>query len=607
MPRRTTILISLLLGQAGGVAAGILLAFLFSRDVPSTYAVSSLAYGLIGAVVAAGSATLLATFLRPARVILIAGGGVVAASAFLVLAYWGNKWLLSGIPFHRPVSLAFDGGALIVSLLLGAALSWPLSRRSGEGVGAMAAASLALLLLPLALLVVTVPSRRDSVSEDGDERLSVVLVSFDAQRADHLGCYGYSRETSPTVDRLASEGVLFETAFCPVPSTSPSHASMLSGTMPQSHGVRQNAYVLSPSVETLAEIFARAGYATGGFTTNVLLGSRFGFSQGFDTYVESGHVERVGSWNTGLLLQSLVLKEVIDKLMYRFREGPDPTVLAAEYWLGGVENRPFFLFFHLLDPHTPYDPPGRFRSLFPLEAGREENSLWFDSGKDAGHLARAISLYDGEVRAADAKLEELLRYVAKIGREKRLLVVFTADHGENLGDHRPFFGHQDLYDSVLHVPLVFWLPGVLPAGARVEGLADNRDIVPTILALAGLAVSDRVEGVDLGPRMRGSGGPGLGGFLAYHGRRYAYRTADRKLILDFRTGERRLYDLSSDPRETTNRAEELAEDADLLEERLRREAERVEKDDYLAGEETSRMDALDRETKERLRGLGYLD
>lgn len=603
--RRRAILWALAVGLGVGVGAGLLLTALYSRGLPAAYAFSALVYG----VGAGGGAALVAALLSavvPARAAArIAGGGAAALASFLVIGYWGNKWLLAGVPFDRPVSLLFDAGALIVSAALGFVAGLPVGSEGGRR--RLVASCVVMIALPLAALPLTLPRSAPPAKATDDRRLSVLLVSFDAQRADHLGCYGYDRATSPVVDRLAAEGVSFDRAFCPVPSTSPSHASMLTGVRPQTHGVRANAYVLDPRAETIAETFSKAGYATGGFTTNVLLGSRFGFSQGFDSYVESGHVEKIGSWNLGLLVQSLTVKEMIDKFLYRYRGGGDPTVRAAKAWLAKIGDRPFFVFFHLLDPHTPYDPREPFRSRFPEEARRSENQLWFDTGNDPARLARALSLYDGEVASADAKLGELLRFLAAAGRDRNLLVVFTADHGENLGDHRPFFGHRDVYDSVLHVPLVFHLPGELPEGERVEALVDNRDIVPTILALAGIPAPPEVEGRDLGPALRGTDGPGEPYFLAYHGKRYALRTRDRKLMLDFKSGERRLYHLDSDPRETRSLAGDEAEEADTLEQILRSEVKRVERGDYLREEEGARMETLDRETKERLRALGYLD
>ncbi len=613
MSRRPAILVSSVLGLAAGVGVGLVLALLYSRDLLVAYTFSALIYGLIGAVACGLAAALFSLVLSPRWTVRIAGGGGIAAALFLLLGYWGNKWLLAGLPFHAVKSILFDAGAFLFSAAVGIGIAWIFSKGSGGGgetasrqeTKRIAAVMTALLAVPLLLTFLVIPGGKREGGAGG-ERLSVLLISIDALRADHLGCYGYDRDTSPFIDRLAAEGVRIEHAFCPVPSTSPSHASMLTGLPPQSHRVRENAYPLDEDLVTLAEVFSREGYATAGFTTNVLLGSRFGFGQGFDTYVESGHVEKIGSWNTGLLFQSLILKEMIDKFRYRFRGGEDQTLLSARLWLEKIGDRPFFLFFHLLDPHTPYTPREPFRSRFPADERRTDGSLWNESGKNPAELARAESLYDGEIASVDAKLEDLFRALEEAGRDRNLLVVFTADHGENLGDHRPWFAHQDVYDSVLRVPLFFHLPGELPAGCAVDDLVDNRDLVPTILSIAGLSALDGVEGRDLLPLLRGGGGEGRW-FLAYHGKRYALRTSENKLMIDFRTGERRFFDLVDDPGERVNILAGREEEAAGLEERMIAEIERIEKDDYFRLEETSRMEGLDRETKERLRLLGYLD
>jgi arylsulfatase A-like enzyme len=611
--RREGILVGAALGLASGVVGGTALAALFSRPLLIAYPFSALVHGVVGALGAGSLVAILSLLLSPSWSVAIGGGAWVAGTLLLILGYWLNKVLLSGIPYSSPTSLAVDGAALVVTLVVGLGIGVALRRRVETGfrhrrgwTSRLLIGALVVLSGVPAVLVVGLAATGSGSGKADAGAPSVLLVSFDTCRADRLGCYGDVRAKTPVIDRLAAEGVRFRSAYCPIPSTSPSHASMLTGLLPQSHEVRANTDVLKGSVETLAEVFSEAGYVTGGFTTNVLLGSQFGFDQGFQTYVESGHVERLGSWNLGLLFQALISKEVIDAFLAD-RGGEAPTVLSAKKWLSKVGDRPFFLFFHLLDPHTPYTPPEPYRSMIAPEQEVSPNSFYVQNGGDPKTLARTESLYEGEVATADAKLGRLMAHLHSIGRDRNLLVVFTADHGENLGDHPPHFAHQDLFDSVLRVPLVFAYPGRLPAGAAVGGMVDNKDIVPTVLAIVGLAAPHGTQGRDLLPAIRGQALPPDAPFLAYFGKRYALLAGDRKFVMNLKTGETRLFDLAEDPGERDNLVQSGREAVSTIEQELMEEIGRVETEDYLEADETSRLEALDRQTKERLRALGYID
>lgn len=595
-------------GLLAGIICGLVAAWLFSRNLPVAYSYSALFCGLAGGLSAAAAVWIAGRLVGWRRAAVFVPAAWLGLATLTVLLYWGNKWLLAGIPFNARKSLLFDAGAVILSALCGAILRRFFAPILASGRGRLGITIVALVLPAAGLAAAILSSRGAGRPRAAGGRPSVILVSIDTMRADRAGCYGYDRPTTPGLDSLAATGVRFGSAYCPVPQSSPSHASMLTGLDVQSHGVRQNGFELVESIHTIAEAFAGAGYATGGFLANALLGRRFGFHQGFDVYVESGHVEVLESITAGLLERTLAFREGLDLIRYRFFGGEDQTLSAAKAWLGSLGDRPFFLFFHLIDPHTPYEPLGRFRTMFPPDEDRVADGEWIDEGLSRRTVAVRESRYDGEVAQADWKVRELLGYVRKIGRDRNLLVVITSDHGENLGDHAPFFRHARVYESVLHVPLVFSFPQELPAGRVVRSPVENFDIVPTVLALAGISPPAEMTGRDLTPLMTGEEkGNGERIIVGNHGRMFSLREGRYKIIFDSVGGTCRLFDLSVDEGERSDLAAEEPEVMEAMRGKLAGYiAERGAVD--LDGDEgVKKMQQTGRETRQRLRALGYLD
>jgi|GEM_PF-1279014 len=615
MRRRTVLLGSFWVGLVSGALCGAVLSVLFSPHLLVGYLFSILVYSAAGGLAALLFSTVFVRLIDAAWLLRISAGLVSAFFAFFVLVYWGNRWLLAGIPFSSAKSLVFDAGALAVSLFLGACVGGGIGRWLDVRLGHerrhridvwVVVAVLLFLAVPGIWLIWMAGSDRPESGRAAGGRRSVLLISIDALRADHLGCYGYERETSPAIDRLAHEGVRFETAFCPVPATGPSHATMLTGLTPQAHGARHNGSSLAESVTSLAEILSGAGYATGGFTTNVLLGKRFGFDQGFETYVESGHVERLRPVTLGLLVQTLVAKEIVDKLRYRYGSGRDQTILSAAKWASGNAERPFFLFLHLLDPHEPFEPLEPYRSRFPPDTRALTNSLWARMGRDVETAARLISLYDGEIAGADDKVAELLGLLDRLGTAHRTLVVLTADHGENMADHEPFFRHVGVYDSSLRIPLILRYPGVLGAGVTVPGVVENSSILPTVLSLIGESAPADVEGESLVPLIEGTCAAWDRAALAYSGKEYGLRADAWKVVIDFSDGSRSLYDLANDPGEEVNVFSDHETRGARMADSLLARIQRLEGELPKAQEDASPFEGLDRQTRERLRALGYI-
>lgn len=271
----------------------------------------------------------------------------------------------------------------------------------------------------------------------------IILVSIDTLRADRLPAYGYSAVETPAIDALRRDSLLFERAYTHVPLTLPAHASLFTGRLPSQHGVRDNAgYRLdAQSPPLLAQLLRQRGYATAGAVSSFVLRSATGLGAGFDLYEEG--------LDTGL--------GGLDDLQ---RPGL-ATLDAVRPWLRQVATRPFFLFLHLYEPHTPYTPPEPFASRYD-------------------------SPYDAEVATVDRVVGELVAELKRLRVYNEALVVLLSDHGEGLGDHGEVEHGVLLYREVLHVPLLVKLPHGERAGATVETPVQLVDVLPTIVALVGM-------------------------------------------------------------------------------------------------------------------------
>lgn len=295
-------------------------------------------------------------------------------------------------------------------------------------------------------------------------RPSVVLVSLDTLRARSMSLYGNPRDTTPLMTALAARGATFDNVSTTFSNTLGAHMSMLTGLYPVHHrmiGRIDGPHELADDHTLLAQVFRKAGYATAGFTEDALLDSRFGFRRGFSTYYEKTAIER------------------------QYGDAAETFDRALE-WASRRADEPFFLFVHTYQVHDPYDPPPEYRDLFP----------------DIGGDQRA---YEQEVRYVDDLLAGLVRRLYELVPEQRLMIVVTADHGEEFFEHRGF-RHAQLFDEVMHVPLLMVWPGTIPGGVRVPVAASLVDLVPTILGLVGLTAPSGIDGVDLGEFAMGRGG-----------------------------------------------------------------------------------------------------
>jgi choline-sulfatase len=288
----------------------------------------------------------------------------------------------------------------------------------------------------------------------------IVLITIDTLRADHVHCYGYDSVQTPALDALAKDGIRFAQAFTPSPITNTSHASILTGLLPSSHGVTDFGVPLAPSHATIAELLRKQGYHSAAFIGAVILDSKTlapGFDRGFDFYDNfAEHSTTKSRWG-------------------RVERRGGEVVQHAETWLGQHPAGRHFMWIHLYDPHDPYEPPPPYSQTY----------------KD--------HLYDGEIAYADSALANFIAYLKKTGRYKTAIIVIVGDHGEGLGEH-----HEDthgifLYDSTTHVPLIVKLPASANEGTVVDAQVRTIDIAPTLVELAGVTAPGQSDGESLRP------------------------------------------------------------------------------------------------------------
>ncbi len=360
----------------------------------------------------------------------------------------------------------------------------------------------------------------------GNPSPNVFLVTIDTLRADHVGCYGYSGVKTPAIDGLAKDGLRFTSAFTPVPVTNSSHASILTGLYPSSHGVTDFGVALSGNHLTWASLLQKQGYGTAAFIGAVVLDSKTlapGFDQGFDYYDNFPPHAGKGHWDV------------------EERRGME-VVQHAEKWLDRPHSQqsltplpagPKFLWVHLYDPHDPYEPPPPYSHVY------------------RDHL------YDGEIAYADHALADFLAYLRRRGWYDNSLIVVVGDHGEGLGEHQEQTHGIFLYDATLHVPLIIKLPQEREAGKVISAQVRTIDILPTVLGLLGINGGEHMDGASLQPLLAGAGQPSGRPLFGETDYPLHFGWAALRCVRD---GQGKLiqaprpeyYDLGSDPRELHN-------------------------------------------------------
>jgi arylsulfatase A-like enzyme len=314
--------------------------------------------------------------------------------------------------------------------------------------------------------------------DSGCLRPNVLLISIDTLRPDHLGCYGYDRETAPNLESLAARSVRFANAFSTSSWTLPAHASMLTGLYPAEHGVQTDISALPPSAPTLQEALGEHGYETFAATSHVYLGARWGFDRGWD------HFDGSAGQNSA---HRPVAEAIINSGLRWLDERTDP-------------ERPFFIWLHIFDPHWDYSPPAPFDTSFDPEYDGEMTGDYESlrpfikalatapqpelSRRDLEHL---LALYDGEIHYADRELERFLEALRERGIFDSTLIAVTSDHGEEFMEHGSLEGHQwTLHDEVVRVPLLLKYPCDRDAGLVIDDPVSIVGLPGAILKALGL-------------------------------------------------------------------------------------------------------------------------
>jgi arylsulfatase len=416
---------------------------------------------------------------------------------------------------------------------------------------------------------------------------NVILISVDTLRADHLGAYGYSRPTSPTLDGIATESVVFDRAYAPAAATWPSLVSMLTALSPHASNVRVNGELLADDIPTLATLLHQRGYTTAAFLANACEA----FTRDFDT------------------------RECL----------PDAKITAqALAWLEAAPKEPFFLWLHYLAPHEEYRPPPRFDRFTsksyqgPIDGTRQpiDRATLGETTLTRADHEQIVGLYDGEILFTDTLIAAVWSRVAQLGLLPRSLAVVTADHGEELGDHHGYYYHIcSVYEPALRIPLMVRLPDGAGAGRRVAAMVRNTDIAPTLLELLGQEAPESFEGVSRRALLEGEDAlpvdspsefyrPGMAPVLSLRTDRwrYVYNPGDTTPECMprgrfFEVGTEELYDQERDP---LDQRDVLALHPDVAAE-LRERATRAYHVDRRAPAIYARP-----ETMENLRALGYI-
>jgi len=513
---------------------------------------------------------------------------------------------------YRARSLIVDGMLLatlvsLVAFAIAFAIAPLLERSRGTAIAGL------LLVVGFAGLAAShgnapapLPAASSAALDPARPMRNVVLISLDSLRADHVGAYGYERDTSPNFDRFAGEGVLFRNAFSTSSWTLPTHLTMFTGRSQVSHGVVVDTRVLSTSIPTLGEIFHEAGYSTAGFVSGPYVGGHYGYARGMDTYIDLSE-----KWGKGAEARAAIVSPAINE--------------KALEWLDKERKDPFFLFLHYFDIHYDFAPPPPYDKMFdPDYTGTVDGRFFIENDainpqmpkRDLEHL---LARYDGEIRFTDEHVGRVLDKLKALGVLDNTIVMIVSDHGDEFFEHGNKGHHRTVYDEVLRIPFALRLPGGEHAGKAIETPVTLLDVFPTLLDAAGFTPPADAEGESLAGWLRGEAPKREAIYSDFYDKRgfnlqVARLTPESKTIQHFnrithpKRGPLEYYDLASDAAESDNRADqhpaELAtsvqEMTGWLDQQWRMHRRTEGSDGGGASIE------LDEETMKRLESLGYV-
>jgi len=407
------------------------------------------------------------------------------------------------------------------------------------------------------LAAILLPAAAGCSSSSSTAKYNIVLILVDTLRADHLGCYGYQRPTSPNIDRLAKESTLFEQAFSHSPWTMPSGASIMTSLPPRDHGITNWKQPLAERHLTLAEQLKKGGFATAAVVSHFIFEPKYNFNQGFDFFdysvLEKGHPKKIHSSGE---VSDIAIKQ-LDEL--------------------GESGNPFFLWLHYFDPHNDY-----------LK----------HEGHDFGD--EEVDRYDSEIAFTDHHVGRVLQKIEALGLRDKTIVVFMADHGEEFRDHGGLRHSRTLYSEVLRIPLIIHTPGFSPQ--RIKTTVKESDLAPTLLTLIGQSVPKAFAGETFtikGDKIKVDAPRTVFAETFRMAKKKGVVHDNWKLIHDLKKKRYQLFNLETDPVEKVNLFKSNQQMAGkltgLLTEHYRVKRAKVEEK------------PLDSDLEEKLRSLGYIN
>lgn len=605
------IIIWLIFGLIFGIIYSVLQAIRSKAKPLSLYRVISVCIFLSCWLLAFGYLNLFSYsgYVHAASLLLNIGIILIGIILFLIL-----RKILKGIKTNKfLVFLRFYTGALIIIILFSFVSSQIYSRQKDMKITA--------------------------AKGEENHKFNVVLIVLDAVRYDHLSCYNSNSKTTPIIDSLAEEGVLFENAFSVSSYTLESIPSLLTSCYPSVHNVRMATSAFPQNLLTLPEIFKSYGYRTSVFSVNSYVSIPQGYNRGVDDFFGlDTDIIKVNRTVLGLILRYLPTFPVLHKTFESILElshfmipsdtsfeSVDPILINRKVtkWLEAVKGEPFFIYVHYDGGHEPYDPPESFWRLFdpdyqgkPVAKFPDEMRYFlpYVRGKPLPeeYIDNLIAHYDGEIFYHDKCLGDLLSYLEKTKLVDNTIVVITSDHGEEFYEHQAWGHGHSLYEELIHVPLIFWCPELFPKDKRIGKLVSLVDVYPTLLRLCGISetleLPYAIDGIDLSSLFQETdSNPALEFIFSEfnQGKNFirCLRTEDFKAI-DTRFGlktEKMLFDLRKDPGEKNNIYEEHSQIARGLFNKLDMIVKRAKERNFKPGKAL-----LDERQKEWLRTLGYI-
>ncbi len=543
------------------------------------------------------------------------------ASLFLVIifiiyfGYYIHRTILKGIPYYTAQSIMYTAGIFIAALFLFLTLFFLLTKLLDyfvqekvypSKVKKWPSALLGLLIFTAIGLYYVKPLHTRgaiTVEESGfhiDDKPNIILIISDALRPDHLGCYGYSRNTSPNIDRIAREGIIFNRAYAQGNWTLASTSTLFTSLHPTSHNALSRKRILPKEAKTLIENLKVAGYKTAGFSNSPFFMENFGLRQGFDYFY-------TGQSNFIWKLHFFVIGKISNRLLMLKDKNLTMQTIS---WIKSNSSQKFFIYLHYMATHAPYRIPKAYEKIYVKEDIPDRiylpsrHSVEINPAQKENLLDR----YDGTIRFVDDEIGKLLDLLQSLDLKENTLLIIAADHGEAFGEHGNWGHGRTLYQETIKIPLIIWYPEI-PCNQMVSNeLVGLVDIKPTILNIVGIKQSEIYQGKDLISRITKENSlyqqKGSREEIFSEGRpkvRCIITSTNWKLISNETEGKIELYNLEQDPQEKHNVFNLYPEIAKNLQERLTARFKEFEKQALKPAKAS-----ISAETRRRLKSLGYI-